>query len=467
MDASHVSSTDARSGGDRGHASAASPFAALVASVDSSPVVVAQRVRLGQLFGDAANLGPAENQRAPTGTTTALPQPLRRGLEAESGLSLRHVRVHHNSPAPQRLEALAYAAGSDIHLAPGQGRHLPHEAWHVVQQAQGRVQPTQRSSIGVPMNDDARLEHEASTMGARAMAIGASASVPGTAPATSAVAPAPATVQRVKGKGRGRRQKKKLEEREEAGVVMETLPGRAERRRLAQEADLQEIVRSVGRREGYLAHEKRVKRAETNLKTQTARHAEQTGKRTRRQEARAEALAEQRSESDAMARRRQKSLDEAEAESVQREIEEAQASGKAAATKKATPTPVTVAPILSAEDQFAAQFPGAVRIGPMDGIKKVLDAHPNGHQFSDNQNFISSAFKLPSPTLTRFEGQTVYHDTQGGGGGGFTIFGVKVGNDRFLIAHGHHKGKGYEVDWSCVPDTHRWAAGADVGYGVV
>ncbi|HAP61901.1 MAG TPA: hypothetical protein DCR93_21180, partial [Cytophagales bacterium] len=32
--------------------------------------------------------------------------------------------------------------GTDIHLAPGQQKHLPHEAWHVVQQKQGRVKPT-------------------------------------------------------------------------------------------------------------------------------------------------------------------------------------------------------------------------------------------------------------------------------------------------------------------------------------
>lgn len=37
--------------------------------------------------------------------------------------------------------ALAYARGNDVHLAPGQERHLPHEAWHVVQQREGRVAP--------------------------------------------------------------------------------------------------------------------------------------------------------------------------------------------------------------------------------------------------------------------------------------------------------------------------------------
>ncbi|MEL6127089.1 MAG: DUF4157 domain-containing protein, partial [Pseudomonadota bacterium] len=37
---------------------------------------------------------------------------------------------------------MAYAQGSNIHLGPGQDQHLPHEAWHVVQQRQGRVPTT-------------------------------------------------------------------------------------------------------------------------------------------------------------------------------------------------------------------------------------------------------------------------------------------------------------------------------------
>ena len=35
---------------------------------------------------------------------------------------------------PAQLQAHAYAQGSNIFIAPGQERHLPHEAWHVVQQ---------------------------------------------------------------------------------------------------------------------------------------------------------------------------------------------------------------------------------------------------------------------------------------------------------------------------------------------
>ena len=80
-----------------------------------------------------------------------------------------HVKVHYNSPQPAQLNALAYAQGSDIHVAPGQEKHVPHEAWHVVQQAQGRVQPTMQMKEGTPVNNDPNLEHEADAMGAKAM----------------------------------------------------------------------------------------------------------------------------------------------------------------------------------------------------------------------------------------------------------------------------------------------------------
>ena len=113
----------------------------------------------------------AEKPAAPD--RSGLPSQLKAGIEALSGLSMDHVRVHYNSSQPAQLNALAYAQGSDIHLAPGQERHLPHEAWHVVQQAQGRVRPTMQMKGGVAVNDDAGLEREADVMGAKAL--GASA----------------------------------------------------------------------------------------------------------------------------------------------------------------------------------------------------------------------------------------------------------------------------------------------------
>jgi len=79
------------------------------------------------------------------------------------------VKVHYNSAKPAQLNAHAYAQGTDIHIASGQEKHLPHEAWHVVQQKQGRVRPTTMMKAKVPVNDDQGLEKEADVMGARAL----------------------------------------------------------------------------------------------------------------------------------------------------------------------------------------------------------------------------------------------------------------------------------------------------------
>lgn len=96
-----------------------------------------------------------------------MPGNLRAGIEQLSGADMSGVRVHYNSPAPAQLNAHAFAQGSDIHVASGQEQHLPHEAWHVAQQQQGRVQPTMDVG-GVPVNDDPSLETEADVMGAKA-----------------------------------------------------------------------------------------------------------------------------------------------------------------------------------------------------------------------------------------------------------------------------------------------------------
>ena len=81
-----------------------------------------------------------QRENAPaTDHPQGLPPNLRQSMEALSGIALDDVRVKKDSPEAARLGALAYARGSEIHLGPSQERHLPHEAWHVVQQKQGRV----------------------------------------------------------------------------------------------------------------------------------------------------------------------------------------------------------------------------------------------------------------------------------------------------------------------------------------
>jgi hypothetical protein len=102
---------------------------------------------------------------------TGLPDGLKSGVENLSGFSMDDVKVHYNSPKPSQLQAHAYAQGTDIHIAPGQEKHLAHESWHVAQQKQGRVKPTFQMKSGVPVNDDAGLENEADVMGAKAQSM--------------------------------------------------------------------------------------------------------------------------------------------------------------------------------------------------------------------------------------------------------------------------------------------------------
>ena len=202
------------------HRPAATAQRAMIAAVRSGPAMAAQRRALDAAFGVAQRAGPEDElqmkvaqrvgeedelqmklapaqrvgeedelqmkragapvQRREDATQPAdggLPAPLRTGVEALSGVSMEGVKVHYNSTAPAQLNALAYAQGSDIHLAAGQEQHLPHEAWHLVQQAEGRVQPTMQMKTGTPVNDDPGLEAEADAMGAQAAALGAAAPV--------------------------------------------------------------------------------------------------------------------------------------------------------------------------------------------------------------------------------------------------------------------------------------------------
>ena len=127
------------------------------------------------------------NTNLPNGKhgNTGLPEPLKAGIENLSGISMDHINVHYGSSQPAQLQAHAFAQGNDIHLAPGQEKYLPHEAWHVVQQQQGRVQPTVQTKRGVNINDDAKLEHEADVMGAKADSAAIQAKSKGTTVPTS------------------------------------------------------------------------------------------------------------------------------------------------------------------------------------------------------------------------------------------------------------------------------------------
>ena len=110
----------------------------------------------------------AQRAAPPRPNNTGMPDNLKSGIESLSGFSMDDVRVHYNSSKPATVQALAYTQGTDIHVAPGQEKHLPHEAWHVAQQMAGRVSPTTNIN-GMPVNDNASLEHEADVMGEKAV----------------------------------------------------------------------------------------------------------------------------------------------------------------------------------------------------------------------------------------------------------------------------------------------------------
>ncbi|NEN95176.1 MAG: DUF4157 domain-containing protein [Moorea sp. SIO3I7] len=114
------------------------------------------------ITGESLRASRSDNQNK-----TGMPDRLKAGIENLSGYSMDDVRVHYNSDKPAQLNALAYAQGTDIHVGPGQEKHLAHEAWHVVQQMEGRVRPG-RQKFGLQINEETGLEKEAEEMGKKA-----------------------------------------------------------------------------------------------------------------------------------------------------------------------------------------------------------------------------------------------------------------------------------------------------------
>ncbi len=127
---------------------------------------------VGEMLDRPSGIVGAELSPRSNGSTAQLRGPVRDTIEELSGFSLGNVTVHYDSPQPARVQALAYTQGMHIYLAPGQQQHLGHEAWHVVQQMQGRVRPTLRLPGGVLVNDEPTLEREAHAQGAQVARIG-------------------------------------------------------------------------------------------------------------------------------------------------------------------------------------------------------------------------------------------------------------------------------------------------------
>lgn len=136
-------------------------FKCISAELSSDLMQINEPIQAKEADGASVSQVQTENK-------TGLPDNLKEGIENLSGMAMDDVKVHYNSSKPSQIQALAHTQGTDIHVASGQEKHLPHEAWHVVQQMQGRVRPTLQAK-GVSINDDDGLEHEADVMGAKAL----------------------------------------------------------------------------------------------------------------------------------------------------------------------------------------------------------------------------------------------------------------------------------------------------------
>lgn len=120
--------------------------------------------------------GKFETAQRQTENQTGMPDTVKQRMEDSFGTDFSSVRVHPDSSKAPEVGALAYTQGTDIHFAPGQFKPdssagqqlLGHELTHVVQQAEGRVQPTTEIG-GLAVNDDVSLEHEADVLGAKAV----------------------------------------------------------------------------------------------------------------------------------------------------------------------------------------------------------------------------------------------------------------------------------------------------------
>lgn len=117
----------------------------------------------------------ANHNSSPENQGNTLHEGIRAKMENSFGQDFSDVTIHTSSQQATSLNALAYTQGSTIHFAPGQydpssqkGQELiGHELAHVVQQKQGRVQPTNQLK-GMNINSSTTLEREADNWGSKA-----------------------------------------------------------------------------------------------------------------------------------------------------------------------------------------------------------------------------------------------------------------------------------------------------------
>jgi hypothetical protein len=146
-----------------------------VSSLDALQLLATKSPQITQMMALKSQIdkksGPLQLKDSSNTGQKELPTQLKAGVEQLSGVNMGDVKVNYSSAKPSKIGAAAYAQGSEIHLGPGQEQHLPHEAWHVVQQKKGRVKTTNTIN-GTPVNEERNLENEADQMGSKAQGLG-------------------------------------------------------------------------------------------------------------------------------------------------------------------------------------------------------------------------------------------------------------------------------------------------------
>ncbi len=135
------------------------------AVIQGSPMMAVQRQRLAYT---------SESVTQQQTNKTGLSDEVKERMESSIGADFSDVRIHSSSSQAPDVGALAFTQGNDIHFAPGQfspetsggQRLLGHELAHVVQQREGRVQPTTEIA-GMSVNDNPALEKEADDIGTK------------------------------------------------------------------------------------------------------------------------------------------------------------------------------------------------------------------------------------------------------------------------------------------------------------
>lgn len=110
-------------------------------------------------------------KQSKAGTSTVKPNEaqIKHNVSVLKGKDVTQAKVHYNSSEPAKVNAAAYAQGTNVHLAPGQDHLMGHELTHVAQQMGGEVNAGKQANNGlVNINDDPKLEREADEIGAKA-----------------------------------------------------------------------------------------------------------------------------------------------------------------------------------------------------------------------------------------------------------------------------------------------------------